>query len=540
MQRMRDAERHPHKDLSDAQAKRGTGTVESLFALAVEETELIAILYEVQQQLTLLRGCVENCEEITVTDGGKLLQASLEVCVQLQCFLHQTRWLLQERVFSLGGAVSSIEELSHGTDELWKLCHSSEAQRRTGISVPDAILARHTTLHVQLRDVCSKLCNTGIGCVDASAAALCDALNMKSLCQDFMDVATVDRKRARKEGCSLWPQKVQQLVEELKSVYKEDAVETSALGELGGDDGVANKDYTEGTTIYHKYSTAVRELKCDSQRIAVSLCTLLNDPVRERRISLELRHELLARIDTSLERVGAALHGSAVALRAQSHLGLVLSRLFCILLKKGFCKPEDQDEGENDDGEGGDGEQQDGTGMDDGHGEKDVTDQIDNEDQLMNMKDKEEQQSDREEDGGNNEDDKAADVETDFKGEKEQREAEEDQDDEEDDDNDSEKEMGSVNGEDAQERKRMKKEKNDGNDMNSDDDGDAEEVPEDIFGNEEAGEENEADENNEETGNFENREEALREAEKELQGGEHELAADAGGIGRHGRGRRWQ
>ncbi|KAF5221371.1 hypothetical protein ECC02_005613 [Trypanosoma cruzi] len=530
MQRMRDAERHPHKDLSGAQAKRGTGTVESLFALAVEETELISILYEVQQQLTLLRGCVANCEEITVTDGGKLLQASLEVCVQLQCFLHQTRWLLQERVFSLGGAVSSIEELSHGTDELWKLCHSSEAQRRTGISVPDAILARHTKLHVQLRDVCTKLCNTGIGCVDASAAALCDALNMKSLCQDFMDAATVDRKRARKEGCSLWPQKVQQLVEELESVYKEDAVETSPLGELGGDDGVANKDYTGGTTIYHKYTTAVKELKCDSQRVAVSLCTLLNDPVRERRISLELRQELLARIDTTLERVGAALHGSAVALRAQSHLGLVLSRLFCILLKKGFCKPEDQDEGENDDGEGGDGEQQDGTGMDDGHGEKDVTDQIDNEDQLMNMKDKEEQQSDREEDGGNNDEDKAADVETDFKGEKEQREAEEDQDDEEDDDNDSEKEMGSVNGEDAQERKRMKKEKNDGNDMNSDDDGDAEEVPEDIFGNEEAGEEKEADENNEETGNFENREEALREAEKELQGGEHELAADAGGI----------
>ncbi|RNF03864.1 MDN1, midasin-like protein [Trypanosoma rangeli] len=529
IQRMREAERHPHKDLSGAQVKRGTGTVESLFALAVEETELIGTLYEVLHQVTLVRGGVATCEEFAVPGGGELLHTSLEVCVQLQCFLHHTRWLTQEQVFGLDSAVNTIDELSRGTEELWKLCLASEAQRRTDVCVTDAILGQHTTLHMQLRGVCARLCNTGVGCVDAAASAVCVSLNRAlSVCTGVTEATAVNTKRTRTENGLAWHQKVQQLLNELEMVYKEDDVDSSSPGLLDAGDDTAHGGDAGAAAVYHRYATALRELKRNSQSITLSLQALLCDPVKQRRISSGLRQELLVRLDTNLGRIATLLQEAAVVLRAQSHLGLVLSRLFCILLKKGFCKPEEQDEEENDDGDGGDGEQKDGTGMDDGQGEKDVTDQIDNEDQLMNMKDKEEQEQEEQERNGD-EEDKAADVETDFKGNKEQREAEDDEDEDEDDDA-SMKEMGSVDGEEAQERKRMKKDKHDGNDMNSDDGGDAEEVPEDAFGNEEAGDEDDGDASNEETGNFENREEALQEAERKLNEGEHELVADAEGI----------
>ncbi|RNF26020.1 MDN1, midasin-like protein [Trypanosoma conorhini] len=531
MQRMREAERHPHKDLSGAQVKRGTGTVESLFSLAVEETELIGTLYEVLQQVTLLRDGVATCDEVAVTGGGELLHASLEVCVQLQCFLHNTRWLMQERVFELQPASSTIEELSHGTDELWKLCLASEAQRRTDVPVPDAILEQHATLHTQLSGVCARLCKTGIGCVDASASALCAALSLASSARaGEMEAAAVTTKRARTENVSSWHEKVERLLEELETAYKEVVVDSSLPSPVDGGEGGAHDDNVGAAAVYHNYAAALRDLKCHSQRITLSVHTLLHDSVKQRRVSAELRQQLLARLDACLERVKALLQGAAVALRAQSHLGLVLSRLFCILLKKGFCKPEGQDEEDDDDGEGGDGEQRDGTGMDDGHGEKDVTDQIDNEDQLMSMKDREEREEEQGRDGERSDEDKAADVETDFKGEKEQREAAEEDADADDEDDASEKEMGSVDGEEAQERKRMKKDRHDADDMSSDDGGAAEDVPEDALGNEAAGDEDDADGNNEETGNFENREEALREAERELNEGEHELAADADGI----------
>ncbi|KEG15416.1 putative dynein heavy chain [Trypanosoma grayi] len=528
LQRMRDVMRHPHKDLSGAQANRGTGTAEFLFALAVTETELVGVLFDVRQQVVLLRDCVVACEECVVPGGADFLHASLEVCVQLQCFLHDTRWLLQERVFDLEGMRSSIEELCCGTEELWRLCLRTEAQRRADVPVADAIVEQHALLHGRLRAVCSRLCTTGVGCVDAAASALCAAFDAASSTRSAATASTETKvKRARVEAGGPWPQKLQKLLDTLETNFA--AAETQSLASPAKEDEEAEKE-----AVYRRYAVAVRKLQCSALHVTQALNTVLCDAGQERRLLASQRQELVARLDSSLARVDVLLQESSAALLAQSRLGLVLSRLLCVLLKKGFCKPDDAEDDDNDGDGDGDGEQQqqDGTGMDDGHGEKDVTDQIENEDQLMNMKDKEEQpeQEKENEQNGNSDEDNAADVETDFKAEKERRDEQQQDEEDDGDDDESEQEMGSVDGDDAQERKRMKKDKNDGNDMDSDDEGGAEDIPEDALANEEPDDARQQDADENETGNFENREAALRDAEQELQEGEHDLAADADGI----------
>ncbi|KAH9601131.1 Midasin AAA lid domain 5 [Trypanosoma melophagium] len=541
LQRMRDAERHPHKDLSGAQAKRGTGTVESLFALAVEETELVSNLYEVRHQVLLLRDCVASCEEYVVPGGGKLLQSSLDICVQLQCFLHDTRWILQERVFELESARGHLEELCCTTDELWKLCLISDTQRRTNVPVADSLIDQHIALLERLRELCTRLGNTDVGCVSAAASALCTSLSEILTQNPVLERRENEMKRVRVENESDWLQNLQETLNDLDTVFLKNnmnncnnghgspySVSSFVTAERGEEKGAE-------VGVYHNYAVAMRELCKDSHRLMSSMQTLLHDQRKEREMASTIRHELLKRLETSILRMDALMEKSTMALQAQSHLGLVLARLLSILLKKGFCKPEDADDEDDDNGDGdGDGEQQEGTGMDDGHGEKDVTDQIENEDQLMNMKDKEEhEQEEKKEDenDGSEGEDNAADVETDFKGEKQQREeSQEKSDDDSNDGDESEKEMGSVDGDEAQERKRTKKDKNDGNDMESDDGDNAEDVPEDTLANETEKDDALDENDDEETGNFENREAALRDAEREQQEGEHDLAADTDGI----------
>lgn len=68
--------------------------------------------------------------------------------------------------------------------------------------------------------------------------------------------------------------------------------------------------------------------------------------------------------------------------KSVSKLSLVLMGLFIGLYRDGFCRPPEEKDGA---GEGG-GEiskDLDGTGMAEGVGEKDVSDQIENEDQIM-------------------------------------------------------------------------------------------------------------------------------------------------------------
>ena len=109
----------------------------------------------------------------------------------------------------------------------------------------------------------------------------------------------------------------------------------------------------------------------------------------------------------------------------------VLLNVFSEIMEKGFCTPPD---GEEEDGEG-DGDTDDnvaGMGMADGQGNKDVSDQIEDEEQLLGLKgDKEEEQEDDQE----QEHGEGKEMENEFEGEMMDKQGQGDQDDDSDEDN---------------------------------------------------------------------------------------------------------
>ncbi|KAG0336802.1 hypothetical protein BG004_007894 [Podila humilis] len=115
-------------------------------------------------------------------------------------------------------------------------------------------------------------------------------------------------------------------------------------------------------------------------------------------------------------------------------LTYVLCNTFSILFAKGFCIPEmeqEMKEGEEETGVA-------GTGIGDGEGGKDVSDEIEDEEQVLGTQnDKKQDEDDKKE---TEEEDKGIEMENDFEGNMEDVEPSSDQEDDEDDDDDEEKE----------------------------------------------------------------------------------------------------
>jgi midasin len=110
--------------------------------------------------------------------------------------------------------------------------------------------------------------------------------------------------------------------------------------------------------------------------------------------------------------------------KSSAKLSYICCNIFCSLVCEGYCMPEA--EAGEDEGEGGQGElhweDAGGTGMGEGTGKKDVSDQITNEDQLLGAQQKDQQQQQQQEDqggGGQEEQDMTQGVEmdADFEGE---------------------------------------------------------------------------------------------------------------------------
>nr|CCC46379.1 conserved hypothetical protein, fragment [Trypanosoma vivax Y486] len=406
LQRMRDAEKHPHKDLSGAQVKRGSGTAESLFAVAVEEAELIGVLCEVRHNTFLLRNCIAMCSETVTHDGAELLQGSVELCVQAHSFIHNVRWLLKERVFDLESACASLDELRSVAEELWEFCIANEGERRENIPVADTILAKRTALHRRMREVCAKLCNTGVGCVDSAALALCSHIDRGYSDASYPPMTPGgerSKKRARTELPEMWEEKVKTTISELESNFL-DFHCSSSFCTLADEEGHTVECGGVEGSVYLSYTSFVRRLLNSSRAAHSSLQMLLNDSLTRRCLPVAVHQQLLESLSMIIECLDEHLRRTSDALYCQSRLTLVLSRLLCTLFQNGFCKSEEEDENDEGGGDDGGGGQLDGTGMDDGEGEKDVTDQIENEDQLMNAKDKEnEANPEKKEDGDEDE-----------------------------------------------------------------------------------------------------------------------------------------
>lgn len=134
--------------------------------------------------------------------------------------------------------------------------------------------------------------------------------------------------------------------------------------------------------------------------------------------------------------------------KAVCKLSLILSGLFTDILKRGFCGPVEEQEGEAGDETG----DLDGTGMADGHGKNDVSEQIEDEEQVLGNKDDEPTDETGEEIP---EEDHGIEMANEFDGEMfdvekdEQKEDDEDSDNDEFDEDDLDQQMGETNPDEA-------------------------------------------------------------------------------------------
>ncbi|CAG4947470.1 unnamed protein product [Colias eurytheme] len=119
----------------------------------------------------------------------------------------------------------------------------------------------------------------------------------------------------------------------------------------------------------------------------------------------------------------------------------VLLKIFSDLATKGFCKPSDLDMDEGD-GEGGPGKLSSGMGLGEGEGQKDVSERIENQDQLDDAHKPGEENKD--EDRDCKEEEKGVNMTDDFDSHLQDVEQKEDDLDQENDDDDADKQMGNT------------------------------------------------------------------------------------------------
>ena len=186
------------------------------------------------------------------------------------------------------------------------------------------------------------------------------------------------------------------------------------------------------------------KLNNDLNEMIASLCEYTK---RDDRSSMVINclTELLGNLTPLMQRLDVIVDSVKIPIvyyhKSVSKLTYVLLNIFATLFKQGFCGKDDEQEGE---GEGDGMEFSAGTGMDDGEGINDVSEQIDQEDQLLNDKDRT-KQDDKEHEKNDN----AIEMDGDFEANKEEMdEQEEDEDDENKDEEDENKEMGDIEDDD--------------------------------------------------------------------------------------------
>ena len=187
-------------------------------------------------------------------------------------------------------------------------------------------------------------------------------------------------------------------------------------------------------TVLRQYSTI---LSCDES----------SDNDKE--ICSQVFEDYLTFLENFLSLVGGELR---CLLKFHEELGkfhYILVRIFRTLLSKGFCSDAVSDEGDPDgemDTNGMSFTEQDGTGMGEGEGKTDVTDQIENEEQLLGLKNEKEEESKDQQSRQLDEEEaeKGMEMEADFDGEDydvpENKDSQEDQD--EDEEEELDREMG--------------------------------------------------------------------------------------------------
>lgn len=119
---------------------------------------------------------------------------------------------------------------------------------------------------------------------------------------------------------------------------------------------------------------------------------VLSLPAAELAVAVSLLPHVIRLVKQVLVEAAEVLVRGVVVNKGMGKLEYVLLRLFREILKKGFCLPPKEEEEKKKQEEG----LQEGTGMGDGEGEEDVTDQLESKEQLDGLKgEKEEQKESR-------------------------------------------------------------------------------------------------------------------------------------------------
>ncbi|KNC81071.1 hypothetical protein SARC_06594 [Sphaeroforma arctica JP610] len=248
--------------------------------------------------------------------------------------------------------------------------------------------------------------------------------------------------------------RVQRIVK-LKEEHEQDTPESTAEWEDGFDPSKFTPNYL---TRSHTYMTSVLKaaklpaMNAAFASLSAQIAAMGDDVDAEYNADLLTACAgMLVRAVPVLERYGVILSQAMdefVCLhKSVSKMYYILLNLFSDLLAKGFCTPPDLQDATADEQTGGE-----MAGMGEGQGENDVSEQIENEDQLTGTKD--EEQNDE---GGNvPEEDNAIEMEQEFDGDlydmdkKELEDMEDDKDDgEEKEEQDMDDEMGDTNMDDA-------------------------------------------------------------------------------------------
>ncbi|CAM9165037.1 unnamed protein product [Ectocarpus sp. 4 AP-2014] len=252
-------------------------------------------------------------------------------------------------------------------------------------------------------------------------------------------------------------------------------VATKDGGNAGGEDEDEEDARSTGTTLFEAHASAFEQARglklwrCASAMASARLALrefAEDEAVRGASAGeaagalVALCREVLVLAEQVLSAGKAVLIGMVALNKGTAKLHYVTVRVFRTLLSKGLCSDESEEgEGEGDgdiDGMKFDDDVE-GTGMGEGEGKKDVTDQIEDEEQLLGLKGDEEPDKDQAQEAkelGEDDQDKGMEMENDFEGEMFDvpKGDEKDQDDDKEDDGDEkeelDREMGDL-GDDA-------------------------------------------------------------------------------------------
>ncbi|TMW64993.1 hypothetical protein Poli38472_009160 [Pythium oligandrum] len=158
-----------------------------------------------------------------------------------------------------------------------------------------------------------------------------------------------------------------------------------------------------------------------------------------------------------------------VAHKSVTKLDFILVRIFRNLYQHGFCRSSEEQSGDKGDGSGQNMKFEDdveGTGMGEGEGKKDVSNEIEDEEQLLGLKGEENEQKPPEE--GEKPDDTGMEMQNDFEGT--MQDVPDDDQDQNDEDNDDEEELDREMGEFDQDDENVVDEKKWGEDSDDDED----------------------------------------------------------------------